>query len=382
MKQLKVLLVSTHPTHPTNAGNRAAMMSQVQMLEKIGCKVYFLYAETSLKSNKYRDEMVKHWGDRLLYYNEPLISKVYRRVIDKYRVTFNNSYWKCDDHYVSGLASYINKLNETMCFDACIVQYMRLSKLLPNISIPRKCIFTHDVFSYKDIRVDSKFYETVNAHQEAVAMQRCPNIFAIQDNEAIYYQFLSPKSKVYTVYNPYNVVCQAIKNNSTLLFIASQMDFNVNGINRFLDNYWDKIHSRFPNLKLKIGGTVCKKILKEYPNVVKLGLIDNLDDFYAEGDIVINPVYQGTGLKIKTFEALAYGKLVLCHPHSALGIFNKKDAPIFISDNVDEWCDFLSKIFEDENMLLQYKDNAHNYITEMNCYIEQQYRDFIYKPLI
>ena len=41
-------------------------------------------------------------------------------------------------------------------------------------------------------------------------------------------------------------------------------------------------------------------------NVIICGYIYDLSAFYRQGDVAINPVYLGTGIKIKTFEALSY----------------------------------------------------------------------------
>lgn len=44
----KILLVSTMPTHPTDAGNRAAIMSQVNILKEIGCDVHLLASKNDV----------------------------------------------------------------------------------------------------------------------------------------------------------------------------------------------------------------------------------------------------------------------------------------------------------------------------------------------
>lgn len=352
-------------------------MGQVQLLQHLGCEVHFLFADMSLRKTD-DSQMASYWGDRYHLYHLSFLGKVRRLIIDKIRPRFNRGYWKCDDHYPNGLENFTSRLHAKQHFDAVIVQYMRLSKLLTMVTIPRKAIYTHDVFSYKDIRVGAPFYETCNAHEEAKALQRCPHIFAIQEEEATYYQFLSPQSRIYTVYSHFEFHSQEITNRKNILYLASRMDFNVNGINWFLDNVWHKFLEKVPDAKLLIAGTVCEFICeKRYNNVQLFGKVDSLNEFYMQGDIVINPVYQGTGLKIKTFEALSFGKTTIVHPHSTTGIFQREKAPLLVATHPDEWVETLCQVISGSISTRTQKHLAEQYITNMNEQIQDQYKRFL-----
>lgn len=374
---MKVLIVSTNLSHPTDAGNRAAIMGQVYLLEHLGCEVHFLFADMSLKSTD-DSQMAAYWGERYHIYHLGFFGKLRRLALDKIRPVLSHGYWKCDDHYPIGLESFVNRLDASEKFDAIIVQYMRLSKLLTKVSIPRKGIYTHDVFSYKDIRVGAPFYETCNADQEAKALQRCPHIFAIQEQEATYYQFLSPTSKIYTVYSHFDFHDQEITKQKNILYLASRMEFNVNGIIWFLDNVWFIFSKQQPSAKLLIAGSVCEKIdINKYDNVKLFGRVDSLEEFYRNGDIVINPVFQGTGLKIKTFEALSFGKTTIVHPHSTIGVFQKETAPLLVATKPQEWIEKLNLVFEGAISVNTQKQLAKQYIINMNAQIEEQYKQFL-----
>ncbi len=352
-------------------------MGQVRILKHLGCDVHFLFVEMSLKKSDTSD-MEAYWGNSFHVFNQSSFGKVCRYITDQVRVKINHGYWKCDDHYASGLDRYVNELDKQFQFDAIIIQYIRLSKLLPNIIIPRKAIYTHDVFSYKDIRTGGPFYETCNAHEEARALQRCPNIFAIQEEEAIFYKFIAPSSKIYTVYNPYIFHEQPIADTRAILYLASRMEFNVSGILWFLDNVWEKLLSSSPDAKMLIGGSVCEQIPHDkYPNVELQGFVDSLDAFYAQGNIVINPVFQGTGMKIKTFESLSYGKTTIVHPHSTHGIYRKETAPIFCCSEPEEWAQMLQEKLDPTFDHKKNRDADRLYIQEMYNFIENQYKVFL-----
>lgn len=374
---MKVLIVTTNQTHPVDAGNRAAIMAQVNVLEKLGHEVHCVFANMSLRKDVDLTPMREYWGRRFHQYDVPFPAKVRRLLTDRIRPAFCGGYWKKDDHYPFGLEKFVNRLQKAGHFDAVIIQYMRLSKLLPLVDIPRKAIFTHDVFAYKDLRTGAPFYETCNAKEEAEAIQRCPDVFAIQEEEAVYYRYVSPSSRVHTVYSSYEFHELPRSNNKNVLYLASRMEFNVNGIRWFLDNVWDSVLEREPDTRLIIGGSVCEKIeAGRYRNVELLGYVESLEDFYCNGDIVINPVFQGTGLKIKTFEALSYGKAVIVHPHSTIGVFDREHLPAVICKEPEEWRDAVVSLLAGSGTG-DYCEEDRLYIDRMNACIEEQFRAFL-----
>ena len=219
---MKVLIVSTNQSHPTDAGNRTAIMGQVQILKHLGCDVHFLFVDMSLRKTD-ESQMREYWSDHYHVFHLHPLRKVRRVIIDKVRTTICHGRWLCDDHYPFGLEDYLEQLNKKQLFDAIVIQYMRLSRLLTYTSIPKKALYTHDVFSYKDLRTGTPFYEACNAHEEAKALQRCPNIFAIQEDEATFYSYLAPKSKIFTVYSHFDYHHQPEAGNKNILFLASRM---------------------------------------------------------------------------------------------------------------------------------------------------------------
>ena len=374
---MKVLIVSSNQSHPTDAGNRTAIMGQVHIFQHLGCDVHFLFVDMALRQTD-ESQMKEFWGENYHVFHLNPLRKVRRVIIDKARAKLCHGRWQCDDHYPFGLEKFVEHINNQMHFDAIVLQYMRLSRLLTYTSIPKKAIYTHDVFSYKDLRTGAPFYEACDAHEEAKAMQRCPNIFAIQEDEATYYSYLAPNSKIFTVYSHFDYHQQPVTRNKNILFLASRMEFNVNGILWFLDKAWPMIVNQDPELKLIIGGTVCEKIPEDkYSNIMLVGRVDSLDNFYQRGDVVINPVFQGTGLKIKTFEALSYGKVVIVHPHSSLGIYQRDTAPLLFATQPADWANIISDICMNKIQVQEIKQKDEKYIQKMNNYINSQYISFL-----
>lgn len=381
-------MVSKCPTHPTTAGNRWGTLAQATILEKLGAEVHFLYVEERAMNKRRNceydemlEEMRKYWGDKFHHFHIPIWQKAIFNVKKRW-FAYNNLRAGCDSYFPHGLISFVNKLDSDLHFDVCIVNYYHMTKLLDHIRIPKKAVFTHDNYTYKDIRLGCRPGDcdtTADANTMAKAMQRSPHIFAVQDEELVFFQQLSPLSHVYNIYSKFDYYPTNIAGNKNILFLSGNNSFNQNGIRWFVKEVFPLIHERFAEAQLLIGGAICKTIEDlEYTEGIKLlGFIDNLASFYAQGDIAINPVYEGTGLKIKTFEAISYDKVTLVHPHSMAGIFHKDTAPLFASSKPLEWVEYITEIWNDKDKVLKVKAQNKKYLSEMNESISNEYKKFL-----
>lgn len=383
---MKILIISKCPTHPTNAGNRWGILAQAQILERLGNEIHFLYVqELPMQGNvkayeRDLEETSKYWGTRFHLFNVPKIEKLsfnIKKYIDK---TFFNNYYNVDEVYPVGLSSYIARLQKREIFDICIVNYVYLTKLFDKVKFPKTAVFTHDCMSYKNLMVNEPC-RTMNAHQEAKGLQRCQHIFAVQDEEMAYFHLLSPLSKVYNIYSKYDYHPQPTVGNHNIVFLSGGNSYNVNGIHWFVKEVFPMIRKRFNDAKLLIGGSICKVIkdLEDVSGVQLLGFVDNPADFYAKADVAINPVYQGTGLKIKTFEAISYDKVTLVHPHSMAGVFQKETAPLFALKKAYQWVECLENIWESKELILKIKKRNQMYLDSMNEFIVSEYKRFLEK---
>ena len=106
------------------------------------------------------------------------------------------------------------------------------------------------------------------------------------------------------------------KSSIDILFVGSDMSFNVDGLTAFLTAN----RAALEGLKIVVCGSVCatepvRQAVKDWPSLELRGFVDDLDPVYAAAKSVISPV-DGTGLKIKMLEALAHGVPVFASSHS------------------------------------------------------------------
>lgn len=372
----KILVVSECPTHPVTAGNRSCQLAYCELLIQMGYEVFFLYvnADSGSPSNAMR----QYWAKRIFVYERGFIIKYWRKVMNRLKKNLNRSYLAVDDFYSFGLTKYINNINLECNFDAVIVNYVWMSRVFKGLNIENKILFTHDCFSHKALHTNTKIY-SLTPSQESKGLRRCDKILAIQQNEAAYFRFLAPLSKIFVVYSPFSLFDTPCVNTKNILFFSGSNIFNINGISKFISEVWPLVLKKDPEVKLLIGGKLCGCIKDKFidNNVFYYGETDDCLNFYQQGNIAINPVYQGTGLKIKTFEALSYGKVVITNPHSAEGVFKKNGSPIIIADNPTMYAEQILRFVQNPCLCGEYKLKAYSYLNEMNEYIKQTYKSCI-----
>ena len=85
-------------------------------------------------------------------------------------------------------------------------------------------------------------------------------------------------------------------------------------------------------ISLNIAGKVCDNINIEDPKVKKIGFYNgNIGDLYSSTKVIIIPILEGSGLSIKTMEAMAFGKPIVTTPKGARGM-NIDANPFIIID--------------------------------------------------
>ena len=382
----KVLVISKVHTHPTNMGNCWGILAQTKILQQLGCEVDFLYVEErglSKGIQKRFDAQYEltnaYWGNHFLFLKVGKTEKFFKNLLVKYRQYFCAWHEGTYDKYPLGLTNYVKKLQAENSYDICIVNYYYLTKLFKQVKFSKMACFTHDALSYKNLVVGEQT-PWIDANQEARALQLCTDIFAVQDEERNYFHILSPKSRIFNIYSKYNYTEMSVVGNHTIVFLSGDNKFNQNGLNWFIKNVFPLIRKRYNDAKLVVAGGICKVLKNKYYEVDGVDLIGYVDDpkeLYAMGDVAINPVYQGTGLKIKTFEAISYDKVTLVHPHSMSGVFKRDIAPLFASAKPEEWVNYLVSIWDKPEIIKEIKNKNRQYLIEMNDFITNEYKRFL-----
>ena len=103
-----------------------------------------------------------------------------------------------------------------------------------------------------------------------------------------------------------------------LLFLGAKYYANIEGIRWFCENVMPFINASY-HLWIAGKGMECLSDELTSNNVTVLGTLDTLSDYYRDCNIVIAPIFDGAGMKVKTAEALAYGKCFVVTKEAEVG---------------------------------------------------------------
>lgn len=375
----KLLIISPTPTHPQNAGNRARIFSFIEQAKTCGLSIYFLYVNMEGVPN---DEMKSYWGDKLYVlettkypniekprtYKERTLRKLGVINIEQYKYNYH-----LDDWFDDNILVYCKELQNKLNFDFVLTEYIFMSKALtvfPHKTI--KIIDTHDCFTdrYKVYPLmenglrSSKWFSTYKC-DERKGLNRADRIVAIQNNEANYFRSLTNK-KVITIGHLFeDTIEKKTDRVSTqrLLIFGSSNPINIDGYNFFVDNVWPLIKTKLPTCELVIAGLICEAIERR-EDIIYIGVVDDKAEAYNDISIAINPMTYGSGLKIKTLEALIYGVPVVSTSHGALGLEEMIDKCIFVADNPVVLADYIYKLLTNDSWYLEVGKNVNKCIVD------------------
>ena len=152
-------------------------------------------------------------------------------------------------------------------------------------------------------------------------LRRADALIAIHNNDAKALRTLVPGKAVINVGVDFSATDVGPPSRApNILLVAHLNQLNVKGIRDFLRFAWPLIKTAIPDTQFVVVGKVGEAITCGDHQVKIVGVVDSLAPYYRDARVVINPAVAGTGLKIKTLEAIAYFRPVVAWPNGVDGI--------------------------------------------------------------
>lgn len=231
-----------------------------------------------------------------------------------------------------------------------------------------KIIDTHDIFAnrnqrFKKVGQTTGWFSTT-VRQEVIGLKRADHIIAIQATEAEYFRRVQPKRVVVVGDIPeissikVGTVRQVLP--GQILLVGSNNPSNRQGAKWFISYVMPALRQQVPEVSLVVVGGLSESI-EVQPGVQALGVVDSLQAQYAQASVVINPALVGTGLKIKTVEALAYGKPLVTTSVGGEGLEDGWAKAFCIADSAEEFIAELATLLTDQETALALGKRARTY---------------------
>lgn len=124
------------------------------------------------------------------------------------------------------------------------------------------------------------------------------------------------------------------------------------------------------NVKLIIAGNIINRKLEvlDHPNIVFFGEYISNAEIYSLASVVIVPIYYGSGLKIKTIDALSCGKAIVTFDEGISGLDkpNLNNPYCLLAKDDFDFSKKVLSILKNVNIKKKLEKNAVNFIEKYN----------------
>ena len=375
-----IVIVVTHELpYPPRAGNQYRIHRYIRWLESRGYQILTFYSplpgvdvserDISLASAEVENLIVSERSGRLRaslpVHLEPIFRALDGKAVlpvapqerfegetdDRFRerVSLESAY--CPDSLVQLLVHVDGELPPGRFL---ITNYVWLTRFLSLLRPEtRSLIDTHDRFSSKAEKVAAQGIPgelDLTEEQERQLLLRGDVVMAIQYEEAAAFRRIVPERPVLTVgvdfdfaENAESDINESEAGPPTVGMIGSQNAMNIKGANEFLRHVWPLLRREVGEARLLVAGHVGSAIPTGLPGVEIMGPVDDVGEFYRQCHVVVNPTSAGTGLKVKTVEAIAHRRALVSWP---LGVEGVPEPLLDFCYVATDWYEFFLRLEE------------------------------------
>jgi glycosyltransferase involved in cell wall biosynthesis len=244
-----------------------------------------------------------------------------------------------------------------------VAEYCWLAPVLDAVSNGAlKSVDTHDLMHtrYRLFGSAPAAWVECTRAEEIGLLARADVILAIQRHEQREFRAMLPDKTVLCV--PH--ACWIPKpvhfrndRSDTVAFIGSANTSNILGLQAFIKEAWPRIRRSRPAARLRVYGKVAEVLTESLMDdgIDWIGYVGDVKRVYRKARVIINPLQLGTGLKIKTVEALAYGKALVTTTCGAAGCEEGAGDAFVMEDDMHRFADAVSQLLTDDvhRLLLQ-----------------------------
>jgi glycosyltransferase involved in cell wall biosynthesis len=128
---------------------------------------------------------------------------------------------------------------------------------------------------------------------------------------------------------------------------------NLDGIRWFLKEVWPCVAMKFPDVTLHIAGRGAPKAAHHWlrgERVTYEGEVDDARVFMASLNVVIAPLFAGSGLRIKIIEAMSIGRTVIATPVAVNGIPAEDRRELLVAADAMAFCSAMTEALGNREM--------------------------------
>jgi glycosyltransferase involved in cell wall biosynthesis len=242
-----------------------------------------------------------------------------------------------DGWYVNGIGEQIRFLCAHYEIDLVLCSYIWQSKLLEFVPDHiLKVIDTHDKMGNRSemLRLNKlppgQF--SCTPEEEGAYLRRADLVIGITEEETRYFAEVSRQQNTLMISHiePPKFLKKDFVSLRHVGIVASSNRFNLSMVMRCLHSINNLLNKADAPFMLHIVGGIKEAVafkswhpkmrIFKKPWIIMHGFVPNIAEFYGKMDLILSPMICGTGINIKTVEAMAYGMPLLSTIHGSRGM--------------------------------------------------------------
>jgi len=357
-----ILVIGNRVPVPARDGGAIATLRLLKNYTDLGFQVDFLTLNTS-----------KHFAEQSLIDSElSFLRKVYtipvstniRLLPALYNLFFEKSSYILKRFYNKKLEGTLLSLLAQNKYDWIHVESLFSATILPAVKAKTSLpiyVRTHNQEAeiWANNAVESKnlfkkFYFSILAKrlakEEKKLLGMADGLLHISMQDKQYFTELLPQVSHH--YLPFTIplpeLNASIEKTFTIGFIGSlEWLPNGEGLRWFLSHCWPKIRQQHPDLHFRIAGKgmqVDDPSWKNKEGLVAEGEIPDASLFMQSIALLVVPLFSGSGIRIKTLEAMSLGTPVITTAKGAIGIEAISQSGLFVANNEADFFSMISHL--------------------------------------
>lgn len=367
---MKIAVVSGFLPYPPIFGGAIDVWERIKGLVSLGHDVDLIVTDKYNPTQQQIDEMLSYVNNVYFVLRENRIQQIINQMplqmISRKGLARIEVYQEYDLMILESEFCWAVTLNETIHYKKIVVRVHNIEsfyfKMLGKSSSSLKDKIYYKIETSKIKKLSSLVFE------------KSDKLWFISKDDLV--QVHLPEKSVFMPFPINNhFVKPLIKQGNNVVFMGSLfMQNNTFGLDWYLNNVHSLIIESIPDYHLFIVGSFKEdnqKIRKKYSDIPNVSLIVNatdLNEYYQKAQLFINPMLHGSGVKVKSINALVNGLPLVSTAIGTEGIGLSKEM-YYHADTINTFKEQILSVLEHRNQAIEKTELAQEYLKKTN-YIE------------
>jgi glycosyltransferase involved in cell wall biosynthesis len=367
MQKLNILQIANKPPYPPLDGGAIGMHNVTQGLLDLGHQVKLISINTHkhfVDINTLPEDYKTHTKVEYCFLDTRL------KPIDAFLNLFSKKSYHIQRFYQKPYLKLIEESLEKGNFDIVIVESIFLKDYLPHIrkKTKAKIVLRAPNVEYliwqrlaqEENNPLKKWYLDLLAkrleREELEAVKSFDAFFTVTEKDRKHLEQVAKSLKSAYIPTGLDVTKEknipstiSIKNNPSVFHLGA-LDWmpNQEGLEWFLRDVWPQVVAKNPKVSMHIAGRRPTKDIFQWQSkhVNVLGEIDDAAEFLEKHDIMIVPLFSGSGMRVKIIEGMMMGKAIISTSIGAEGLKVEHMKDILIADQAEDFVYHLNYLLD------------------------------------